>query len=76
MFISRTTQLVGYLLLIFLSISALHSAVLEARHLQEASEKPWPRKESTSPNTIMSEEGYFATINREVPSCPDPLHNR
>lgn len=22
------------------------------------------------------DEGFFATINREVPSCPDPLHNR
>ncbi|KAM6577751.1 hypothetical protein CsatB_029588 [Cannabis sativa] len=25
---------------------------------------------------IDGEQGFYATINREVPSCPDPLHNR
>lgn len=64
--------------MILLSVSALQHGVLGARFLtekledqdQKPDEKTW--KENPDNGTV----GFFATVNREVPSCPDPLHNR
>jgi hypothetical protein len=73
MFISRSQ--VVCLLLLLSSISALHHEVLGARHLKEKVknlEKPQVWKKSSS----AEDGGIFATVKREVPSCPDPLHNR
>ncbi|XVF06112.1 hypothetical protein REPUB_Repub06bG0019800 [Reevesia pubescens] len=71
--------LVGYLLLILLSISALNHGVLGARFLTEKlemeDEEIKPQK-TWKENPENGTDGFFATINREVPSCPDPLHNR
>ncbi|XWS57550.1 hypothetical protein CRYUN_Cryun09bG0184100 [Craigia yunnanensis] len=68
--------LVGYLLLILLSISALHHGVLGARFLVEKFEDQEKPQETWKENPDSGTDGFFATINREVPSCPDPLHNR
>ncbi|KAK8545429.1 hypothetical protein V6N12_026263 [Hibiscus sabdariffa] len=71
----------GYFLLTLLSISALlqHGA-LGGRFLTERlkDEENKPQKTwKENPDSNGSEAGdFFATINREVPSCPDPLHNR
>ncbi|MBA0860730.1 hypothetical protein Goshw_020601 [Gossypium schwendimanii] len=68
--------LIGYVLLIMLSISALKNGVLGARLLaekvedEEKTERSWKYQ-----NLDNGSDGFFATINREVPSCPDPLHN-
>ncbi|KAJ7977985.1 CLAVATA3/ESR-RELATED [Quillaja saponaria] len=74
MLIMSRTQ-VGYLLLIFLSISALNHEASGTRYLkiEVHLEKPPVWKKISTNET---EEGFFATVNREVPSCPDPLHNR
>ncbi|KAL6278639.1 hypothetical protein ACE6H2_022240 [Prunus campanulata] len=75
MFISRN-QVIG-LLLIFLGISGLYTGVSGARCLNEKvenPEKPQVLQRKSSSNS--TDEGFFATINREVPSSPDPLHNR
>lgn len=60
---------IGYCILFFLSICALNSVALAARLLQELEDKPqqWSQ---------IPDDGFFANINREVPSSPDPLHNR
>lgn len=73
MFISRSQ--VGCLLLTFLIISALNREVYGARHPKEKVEnleKPQVWKQGSN----KEDEDFFATINREVPSSPDPLHNR
>lgn len=69
MFILKTGKLAGYFLLVVLSISALNSVALAGRILQEFVEKPqqWNH---------VPDRGFFANVEREVPSCPDPLHNR
>ncbi|WOH04563.1 hypothetical protein DCAR_0623973 [Daucus carota subsp. sativus] len=69
MFLLKNCKLIGYFLLLLLSTCAINSGVLAARLLQEVQEKPqqWSR---------IPDEGFFASINREVPSSPDPLHNR
>lgn len=75
MFISRTQ--VGCLLLIFLSISTLHHEALGARNLKEMVEnadKSQVLKKGS--NNAANDQGFFAPSNRQVPSCPDPLHNR
>ncbi|XVF41943.1 hypothetical protein PTKIN_Ptkin01aG0321300 [Pterospermum kingtungense] len=71
--------LVGYLLLMLLSISALHHGVLGARFLTEKHLEDQEKPQQTwkeNPDSGSNSDGFFATINREVPSCPDPLHNR
>lgn len=74
MFILRSSQLVGCFLLIFLSISALNSELnVEARYLHQVAEKPRAWRESPEGK---NDKNFFATINRKVPSSPDPLHNR
>ncbi|KAG6646576.1 hypothetical protein I3843_07G016400 [Carya illinoinensis] len=75
MFMSRLQ--VRCLLLIFLSISALHREVLGARNLKEKVEnadKSQVLKKSS--NNAANDQGFFAASKRQVPSCPDPLHNR
>ncbi|KAE8675378.1 putative Protein YIPF1 [Hibiscus syriacus] len=72
--------LAGYLLLMFLSISALNHGVLGARFLTEKVEDE--EETTTTQRTWKNQsvdngtDGFFATINREVPSSPDPLHNK
>lgn len=53
--------------------------------MQETAEKNnkpqiWNNKTSSNNASASSaaddDGGFVATINREVPSCPDPLHNR
>ncbi|OMO99163.1 hypothetical protein COLO4_13481 [Corchorus olitorius] len=75
--------LVGYFLLILLSISALNNhGVLGARFLADKLEDHQEMAAASDQKTWKEEnpdkgiDGFFATINREVPSCPDPLHNR
>lgn len=67
---------VGCLLLILLSISVLNHQVLGARCLKEVervhnNSAIW-RKNFTNETNGDS----YATVNRVVPSSPDPLHNR
>ncbi|KAK9016994.1 hypothetical protein V6N11_079484 [Hibiscus sabdariffa] len=70
--------LVGYILLMFLSISALNHGVLGARFLTEKLEDEEETAQRSWKDQSLDEEtqGFFATINREVPSSPDPLHNK
>ncbi|XVE89696.1 hypothetical protein DITRI_Ditri20bG0016700 [Diplodiscus trichospermus] len=68
---------VGYLLLILLIISALHHEVLAARFLTEKLEDEDMAQRNWKGNPGSgTDDGYFATIDRQVPSSPDPLHNR
>ncbi|KAG5232486.1 CLAVATA3/ESR-RELATED [Salix suchowensis] len=74
MFMSRSQ--VGCLLLVLLSISAFHHGVVGARNLKEnlkAMEETQNEKEGANTE---DNNGYVANVNREVPSCPDPIHNR
>ncbi|CAN6715024.1 unnamed protein product [Malus baccata var. baccata] len=73
MFITRN-QVIG-LLLIFLGISGLNDSggVSGARCLNE---KVGNMEKPQVFNSPSDDEGFFATINRQVPSSPDPLHNR
>ncbi|EXC15378.1 hypothetical protein L484_001168 [Morus notabilis] len=82
MMISRNQ--VRSLFMILLSILAINfDGALGARILllnekvigQDLEKVPVWNNESSN-NNINGDEGFFATINREVPSCPDPLHNR
>lgn len=89
MFISRKNQLICILLIVS-SLSSLyrHHGVVAARYLKDMQEtaentnKPqiWNNKTSSNnasaPSAADDDGGFVATINREVPSCPDPLHNR
>lgn len=70
--------------MILLSILAINiDGALGARILllnekvigQDLEKVPVWNNESSN-NNSNGDEGFFATINREVPSCPDPLHNR
>ncbi|KAE8678166.1 hypothetical protein F3Y22_tig00111440pilonHSYRG00111 [Hibiscus syriacus] len=71
--------LIGYLLFMFLSISALNNGVLGAKFLrekveddeEETTERRWKYQ-----NMDNGTDGFFETVEREVPSCPDPLHNK
>ncbi|GKV08975.1 hypothetical protein SLE2022_126740 [Rubroshorea leprosula] len=77
MFCSRGS--VGYLLLFLLCVSALYNGrVLGARNLSEKLEDDAEKSQALKENSKYNngDEGSFATIDREVPSCPDPLHNR
>lgn len=69
MSISRSQ--VGCLLLVLLSISVLNCQVLDARYVKEEMEAVQNKYEANETN-----EGSYATVNRVVPSSPDPLHNR
>ncbi|KAL5783675.1 hypothetical protein ACOSP7_008704 [Xanthoceras sorbifolium] len=88
---SKNHQVLCLLLLMIILISIHGAAVSGARHLKQMVEqvdiKPhddqiW--KESTSNNTTSGagddddddDKGFVAAINREVPSSPDPLHNK
>ncbi|KAF3454460.1 hypothetical protein FNV43_RR04907 [Rhamnella rubrinervis] len=77
MCISRSSQALGLLMILF-SISAIHYGVSGARLLTEKVEEVLakPPVWSKSSENMNGDEGFFATINREVPTCPDPLHNR
>lgn len=76
MSISRTQM--GCLLLILLSTSVLKHEVLGARYVQEMEHvlnySPVVWRKSFGNET--DDGGSFDTVNREVPSSPDPLHNR
>ena len=64
------------LVLVLLSISAFYHGVVGARNLKEnlkAMEKTQNEKEGANTE---DNNGYVANVNREVPSCPDPIHNR
>lgn len=61
-------------MMIFISILAMQHGVLGARLLSEKVEVDKPQVWNRSP--INGDEGFFATVNREVPSSPDPLHNK
>ena len=61
------------LFMILLSILAMNSGVLGARLLKNEMKMEDLAK---PPVSVNGERGFFATINRAVPSCPDPLHNR
>lgn len=81
MFMSRSTiQVKGLFMILLMSILALHHGVSGARFLlnekMEDLEKDIVPAWSESSNNTDGDQGFFATINREVPSCPDPLHNR
>ncbi|XP_054793406.1 uncharacterized protein LOC129302915 [Prosopis cineraria] len=63
-------------LLIVLTLSGLNHKVLEARHAKEGSEytiRFQVRKRSFGGE---KDGTSFANVEREVPSSPDPLHNR
>lgn len=69
------------LLLFLLSISFLgHEALAGRRYLEaaETQKKPqiWNKTSSKNNSQDDNDEGFVAAINREVPSSPDPLHNR
>ena len=68
------------LLIILLSISAFYNGVDGARYLKEqAEDKNQEPKNAINNNLQVSDtegNGFFATIHREVPSGPDPLHNK
>ncbi|PRQ42161.1 hypothetical protein RchiOBHm_Chr3g0454611 [Rosa chinensis] len=72
-------QAIG-LLLIILAISGFHYEVSGARWLSENYEKV--EDNSVNAQVLMNsfnstgDGGFFATSNRQVPSAPDPLHNR
>ncbi|PON76386.1 CLAVATA3/ESR-RELATED [Parasponia andersonii] len=79
---STTTQVKVLFMVLLMSILALHHGVSGARLLlhekMEDLEKKVPAgsTSSESSDNIDGDQGFFATVNREVPSCPDPLHNR
>jgi hypothetical protein len=66
---------VGCLLfLIVLSISVLnHHQVLYARHVKGEVEH---QNETEVALALAPGEGRYAAVNRQVPSSPDPLHNK
>uniref|UniRef100_A0A7N0V7X0 Uncharacterized protein n=1 Tax=Kalanchoe fedtschenkoi TaxID=63787 RepID=A0A7N0V7X0_KALFE len=75
-----TMHQVGLLLLVLWSISSLHQEALGGRYLvEEVAEENWARSLFSSTrsgeNEADDDHGFVATINREVPSGPDPLHN-
>ncbi|PON43941.1 CLAVATA3/ESR-RELATED [Trema orientale] len=85
MFMSRrstnTTQVKVLFMILLMSILALHrvsGARLLLHEKMEDLEKKVPAgsTSSESSDNIDGDQGFFATVNREVPSCPDPLHNR
>ena len=63
------------LLLILVCILASHPTVLGARYLKEKM-KDMEKQHMWRKNTDSGDDGFVANTNREVPSCPDPLHNR
>ena len=72
--ISRTQ--VGCLLLILFSISCLNHKVLGARYGKEVDEHVHKFQVWRKSFTHETPEGSYETVNREVPTSPDPLHNR
>ncbi|EEF49822.1 conserved hypothetical protein [Ricinus communis] len=77
MFLSKAK--VGCLcLLIMLSTSVFQNGVDGARCLKKVEdnkEEPKNNNQEQSYDTT-GDNGFVATINREVPSSPDPLHNK
>lgn len=74
MFMSR--RQVGCFLLILLSISAFHHGVLGARYLKEKVEDMKKSQNWKEGSNADQDSGFVARVNREIPSCPDPLHNK
>ncbi|KAK7842398.1 hypothetical protein CFP56_013967 [Quercus suber] len=54
--------------------TAFHNRVLGARYLKEEDSLKNPQV-SSSGSSKNEVESSFATVERTVPSCPDPLHN-
>uniref|UniRef100_A0A7N0TFU0 Uncharacterized protein n=1 Tax=Kalanchoe fedtschenkoi TaxID=63787 RepID=A0A7N0TFU0_KALFE len=73
----RGCRRAGSLWLILLTVGMLgdvlggRELVVKVRNLEESSSII-----SFNSTTSEGEGGHVAQINREVPSCPDPLHNR
>ncbi|CAN4108725.1 unnamed protein product [Withania somnifera] len=68
------------LLMIFVTFSSIQKDVLGGRYLQgnkitEEAQSPVATKTSSSSH-VGDEGGFVAYVNREVPSSPDPVHNR
>ncbi|KAK9137240.1 hypothetical protein Sjap_007834 [Stephania japonica] len=78
MWVSRIQLVIGLFLAILLMSTFMHNEVSGARFLKE--EMTSIREDKvlgTRDNSIAGEgRDFMATIQREVPSCPDPLHNR
>ncbi|KAG4913936.1 hypothetical protein AAZX31_19G221700 [Glycine max] len=75
MSISRSQ--VGCLLLILLSISVLNHQVLGARYVKEEVEHLLNKSAVWRKSFTNETKGdFYGTVNRVVPSSPDPLHNR
>ncbi|KAI4301804.1 hypothetical protein L6164_035048 [Bauhinia variegata] len=74
MLISRTQ--LRYFLLILLSISILKDGGVGARYVKERVMLLDKTPVWTKGFTDQTDGGSFVTVNREVPSSPDPLHNR
>ncbi|KAJ4719479.1 CLAVATA3/ESR-RELATED [Melia azedarach] len=89
MFNWRKNQFFCFLLIV-LSLSSLYChGVLAARYVRDMKEvaennnrQIWSKSTSSNNPTAFAsaadsdDGGFVATVNREVPSCPDPLHNR
>ena len=84
MFGSRSSYQVhvvlSMMLLVIFSVHDQHRAfgarLLNYEKLKEDLMKVPVRSSEGSNSSSNGNEDFFATINREVPSCPDPLHNR
>ncbi|OAY42269.1 hypothetical protein MANES_09G166250v8 [Manihot esculenta] len=69
---------VGGVLLILLILSAFQNGeVVEAnRSLKEMVTQIQQQASNNNNNNNTGGNGFAATVNRAVPSCPDPLHNK
>ncbi|CAK7340727.1 unnamed protein product [Dovyalis caffra] len=67
---------VGCLLLILLSVSAFHDVVLGARNLREKVEDKEKTQDGKESSKIEDRRPNCGYMDRCVPSCPDPIHNR
>lgn len=74
MIVSRAQVLV--LLLIWVCLSVSHPTVVRARYLKERVKDMRERREWRKNTDVNGDDDFVAYTNREVPSCPDPLHNR
>ncbi|OAY44088.1 hypothetical protein MANES_08G121500v8 [Manihot esculenta] len=74
MFLSKG-KLVWCLLLILMSISAFENGAVVEASSRSLKEKPTQIR-GQGANASNGGNGFVATVNRAVPSCPDPLHNK
>lgn len=67
-----------FLIIFFLSLSSLQYEAFGVRKLkdQKVEEEEDMEEKKRSDHLPNNSQGFFATSNRVVPSCPDPLHNR